>query len=308
MPESPDGHGPRPPFDLQAYLKVRRSTVNQFLEDLLRDAVAPPRLVAAMQYSLTAGGKRLRPILCLAAADAVGGRPDDALYAGCALELIHTYSLIHDDLPVMDDDDLRRGKPTCHVAFDEATALLAGDALLTLAFELLSQDRAATGPSDADRLRVIHLVSSAAGYHGMIGGQMLDISAEGGAISMPELERMHRLKTGAMIEAAVAAGAILGGGDSIQIQQLKRYAGNIGLAFQIMDDILNVEGDPELLGKAVGTDQHRQKSTYPSLLGLDDSKALAAEIVDNALMAIELFDTKADPLRTLARYIIERRR
>ena len=308
MPDPGNDRGPTPEFDLQAYLKVKRTAVNAFLENLLQDLQAPPRIVAAMHYSLTAGGKRLRPILCLAAADAVGGRSEDVLYAGCALELIHTYSLIHDDLPVMDDDDLRRGKPTCHVAFDEATALLAGDALLTLAFEVLSQERSRSRAPDAERLRVIHMVSTAAGYGGMIGGQMLDMAAEGRSIALPDLERMHRLKTGAIIEAAVGVGAILGGGDSIQIQQLKRYAGNIGLAFQIMDDILNVEGDPNLLGKAVGTDQDRQKSTYPSLLGLDDSKALAAEIVDNALMAIELFDTKADPLRILARYIIERRR
>jgi geranylgeranyl diphosphate synthase type II len=308
MPDPGNDLGPKPEFDLQAYLKLKRTAVNAFLENLLRDVNAPPRIVAAMHYSVTAGGKRLRPILCLAAADAVGGRSEDVLYAGCALELIHTYSLIHDDLPVMDDDDLRRGKPTCHVAFDEATALLAGDALLTLAFEVLSQERSRSRATDAERLRVIHMVSKAAGYGGMIGGQMLDIAAEGRSIALPELERMHRLKTGAMIETAVGVGAILGGGDSIQIQQLKRYAANIGLAFQIMDDILNVEGDPNLLGKAVGTDQDRHKSTYPSLLGLDDSKALAAEIVDNALMAIELFDTKADPLRILARYIIERRR
>jgi geranylgeranyl diphosphate synthase type II len=308
MPDPGNDRGPKPEFDLQAYLKLKRTAVNAFLENLLQDVNAPPRIVAAMHYSVTAGGKRLRPILCLAAADAVGGRSEDVLDAGCALELIHTYSLIHDDLPVMDDDELRRGKPTCHVAFDEATALLAGDALLTLAFEVLSQERSRSRTTDAERLRVIHMVSTAAGYGGMIGGQMLDIAAEGRSVALPDLERMHRLKTGAMIEAAVGVGAILGGGDSIQIQKLKRYAGNIGLAFQIMDDILNVEGDPNLLGKAVGTDQDRQKSTYPSLLGLDDSKALAAEIVDNALMAIELFDTKADPLRILARYIIERRR
>jgi geranylgeranyl diphosphate synthase type II len=308
MPDPGNDRGPKSEFDLQAYLKVKRTAVNTFLENLIQDVNAPPRIVAAMHYSVTAGGKRLRPILCLAAAEAVGGRSEDALYAGCALELIHTYSLIHDDLPVMDDDELRRGKPTCHVAFDDATALLAGDALLTLAFEVLSQERSRSRATDAERLRVIHMVSTAAGYGGMIGGQMLDMAAEGRSVALPDLERMHRLKTGAMIEAAVGVGAILGGGDSIQIQQLKRYAANIGLAFQIMDDILNVEGDPNLLGKAVGTDQDRQKSTYPSLLGLDDSKALAAEIVDNALMAIELFDTKADPLRILARYIIERRR
>jgi geranylgeranyl diphosphate synthase type II len=299
---------PAPDFDLAAYLKIKRFAVNEFLENLLQDTSAPPRIVAAMHYSVTAGGKRLRPILCLAAAEAVGGRSEDALYAGCALELIHTYSLIHDDLPVMDDDALRRGKPTCHVAFDEATALLAGDALLTLAFEVLSRDRPDIRPGAADRLRVIQTIARAAGCQGMIGGQMLDISAEGSTLSRPELERMHRLKTGALIDAAVVAGAILGGGDSIQIQQLKRYAGNIGLAFQIMDDILNVEGDPALLGKAVGTDQDRQKTTYPSLLGLPEAKALAAEIVDNALMAIDIFDKKSEPLKSLARYIIQRRR
>ena len=214
--------------------------VDASLKKMFQDSQASDIIAKAMEYSLMAGGKRIRPVLCLAACEAVGGVPEDALTAACALEMIHTYSLIHDDLPAMDDDELRRGKPTCHIAFDEATAVLAGDALLTLAFEVLSSANFNTGNQAAQSLQVIHLISAAAGYRGMIQGQMLDIASEGAKLSGDELETMHRLKTGALIEASLACRALLGGADSRQRELLNSYGRKIGLAFQVADDILNV--------------------------------------------------------------------
>jgi geranylgeranyl diphosphate synthase type II len=295
-------------FNLRSYINSKNKQINRYLESILADTMQDQQLVAAMRYSLMAGGKRLRPILCLAAAEAVGGRQDEALPAAGALEMIHTYSLIHDDLPAMDDDELRRGKPTCHVAFDEATAILAGDALLTLAFQILSSAEISNPEQAFAWLQVIRTIADAAGYCGMIQGQMLDISSEGRNLSMGELESMHQLKTGALITAALRCGAIIGGAGKDQQAALEAYAVNIGLAFQVADDILNVEGDPELLGKAVGTDQLREKSTYPSILGLNESKQFANKIVRNALQAIENFDKRSDALRAIATYIIERKR
>ncbi len=294
-------------FELKSYIAQQNKLVNEYLESIYQKADDSLRIVQAMKYSLMAGGKRLRPILCLAAAEAVGGEAVDVLPAAGALEMIHSYSLIHDDLPAMDNDELRRGKPTCHVAFDEATAILAGDALLTLAFEILSSVQISKATDSAKWLSVIRLISRAAGYHGMIQGQMLDISSEGQQLSRCELESLHLLKTGALIEASLLSGAVLGGGNYQQIEVIERYAQNIGLAFQVADDILNVEGDPELMGKAVGTDQLRGKSTYPSILGLKESKEFAKTLVRNALQAIEFFDNKSDPLRAIATYVIERK-
>jgi geranylgeranyl diphosphate synthase type II len=255
-----------------------------------------------------AGGKRIRPILCLAATEAAGADPEDAMPAACALEMIHTYSLIHDDLPAMDDDAMRRGKPTCHTAFDEATAILAGDALLTLAFQTLSSIEIRKVEQAAKWLDVIQLISYAAGYCGMIQGQMLDMVSEGKQLTLADLKSMHRLKTGALIEASLSGGAVLGGLNSTRVSMLKSYAQNIGLAFQVTDDILNVEGDPEIMGKAVGTDKLHHKATYPSLLGLKESKNFAGQLVENALQALESFDQKAEPLRAIAKYIIERKK
>ena len=293
-------------FDLRTYLQSKQWQVNDRLVRLLPPA-ASSRIADAMGYSVMAGGKRLRPVLCLASTEAVDGRSEDALIAAVALELIHTYSLIHDDLPAMDDDALRRGKPTCHVAFDEATAILAGDALLTLAFQLLALQKGTAGVPADRQLQVIHVVATAAGYEGMIGGQMADIASEGHRIALSKLEQLHLMKTGALINAAIKTGAILGGGTLEQIQHLDSYAQNLGLAFQITDDILNVEGDPALLGKAVGTDEQKKKSTYPALLGLEESRKLAANRVKGALQALEYFDKKADPLRAVAQYIIDRK-
>ncbi|NNL77004.1 MAG: polyprenyl synthetase family protein [Desulfobacterales bacterium] len=295
-------------LNLDLYLDSKRKLINAHLREFLQGASKSKRLVEAMRYSLMAGGKRLRPVLCLVAAEVVGGQNSDMLRAACAIEMIHTYSLIHDDLPVMDNDAMRRGKPTCHIAFDEATALLAGDALLTLAFQILSAVEIKNDSQALKWIRVLHRIAHAAGYQGMIEGQMRDIDAEDRLISLKELRKFHALKTGALIEAAVYAGAVLGGGNTEQLEQLGIYAQNIGLAFQVKDDILNVEGDPKLLGKAVGTDKVRKKNTYPSLMGLKESKSFAKKLVNQALQAIGSFNDRAEPLRAIANYIIQRKR
>jgi geranylgeranyl diphosphate synthase type II len=295
-------------FDLSAYIKNKNQQINVALEKILHDSQPSEPIVQAMKYSLMADGKRIRPVLCLAAAEAVGGKPQTVLPAACALEIVHTYSLIHDDLPAMDNDDLRRGKPTCHVAFDEATAILAGDALLTLAFQVLSSVQF-TGENQASGwLKVIHIISTAAGYQGMIRGQMLDMASEGQHLTVDELKSMHALKTGALIEASLVCGALLADARKHQLEILQTYAQNIGLAFQVTDDILNVEGNPKEMGKAVGTDQLREKSTYPAILGLETSRQFAKNLVEKALQALEVFDKKAEPLRGLATYIIDRKR
>jgi geranylgeranyl diphosphate synthase type II len=295
-------------FDLNAYFAEKIERINMALESILMTSERPDRLLEAMTYSLMAGGKRFRSVLCVAAAEAVGGDLEDVLPAACALEMVHTYSLIHDDLPAMDDDDLRRGQATCHKAFDEATAILAGDALLTLAFQTLSSIATGRDQQAVKWLRVIQLISHAAGYCGMIQGQMLDIASEGSQLKLNELKSMHRLKTGALIEVSLRCGAELVDANSSQIQLLESYAQYIGLAFQVTDDILNVEGDPAIMGKAVGTDKLRQKSTYPSLLGLEESKTFARKLIDNALQALGSFDQRAEPLRAIAQYIIDRKK
>jgi len=295
-------------FDLTNYLNDKKELVNSELDKILRNFTSSSHIIKAMEYSLMAAGKRIRPILCLAATKAVGGNLESALPAACAIEMIHTYSLIHDDLPAMDDDELRRGKPTCHVAFDEATAILAGDALLTLAFQILSSHVKIKESEALIWLNVIQVISKAAGYKGMIDGQMKDIISEGTSLSLDDLENMHALKTGALIEASIVSGAILGNGSQEQIKQLGIYAKNTGLAFQVTDDILNVEGNPAVMGKAAGTDKHRNKSTYPLIMGLKESKEFATDIVNNALKSIEFFDNKADPLRAVAEYILKRKK
>jgi geranylgeranyl diphosphate synthase, type II len=298
----------REELDLKAYLEERRQLVNRALAAYLPAVRGPAfRVVQAMHYSLFAGGKRLRPILCLAAAEAVGGGREEALPLACALEMIHTYSLIHDDLPAMDDDDLRRGQPTCHKQFDEATAILAGDGLLTEAFYIL----AAAAPRFQGRelmlLEVQELLSEAAGYRGMVGGQMLDLMAEGRRITLKELELVHRLKTGALLTAATRAGALAGGGSRPQVAALTAYGERFGLAFQITDDLLDVEGEAAEMGKAPGMDEKRQKATYPALLGLETSRQWAGRLVQEALAELEPFKERAAALRELARYLLVRR-
>jgi geranylgeranyl diphosphate synthase type II len=292
-------------FDLPAYLSAVGARVTAAIDDCLPGTEPGNRLDEAMRYSLMAGGKRIRPALCLAASEAVGGHTLAALPVACALEMIHTYSLIHDDLPAMDDDDMRRGRPTCHVAFDEATAILAGDALLTLAFEIIaSMNSCPPGVAAA----VLREVAAAAGRRGMVAGQMLDMQSEGRRLSLGELEELHGLKTGAMMEAALVCGAMVGGGSPLQTTALRSYGKAVGLAFQVVDDILNVEGDPAVLGKAVGTDRLRKKNSYPVLMGLDRSRELARDLMNTAVGALAAFDSKADPLRAIARYVVERKK
>lgn len=296
-------------FDLKPYLQERREQIDRCLKEALAAPSPSSRLAQAMFYAVMAGGKRLRPILCVAAAESIGARQASVMPMACALELIHTYSLIHDDLPAMDDDERRRGKPTCHIQFDEATAILAGDALLTLAFEVLAA--AAASAENNAQVRWVHaiaLVSCAAGRFGMIEGQMRDMAFEGTRISVDALEELHRLKTGKMIESAVVSGSLIVGASHAQQQALCEYGRHLGLAFQVTDDILNVTGTPEQLGKATGTDQLRGKNTYPALLGLDAAQRYAQHLVNRALKTLDTFDKDADPLRAIARYVIERKR
>lgn len=294
-------------FQLQEYFNDKQKLINDTLQKLLLEHTISGRLAEAMTYAAMANGKRLRPILCMATGEAIGGgRKQDMVLAGCAIEFIHSYSLLHDDLPAMDDDDFRRGKPTCHVAFDEATAILAGDGLLTLAFEILSNRNLYQGNDYKSWLDIIQIISKAAGAVGMVEGQERDLSAEGRLVDVQSLENIHRLKTGALIDASVLTGAVIGGAGNKQLQHLKQYANNLGMAFQVVDDLLNVEGDPQVMGKAVGTDQEKDKSTYPALIGIDASKQLARKLVDDALHALAIFDNKSDPLRAIAEYVIDR--
>jgi geranylgeranyl diphosphate synthase type II len=295
-----------PDVDLKQYLEDRRLMVEEALEIALPERDGPEsRVVEAMRYSLFAGGKRLRPILCLAASEAVGGDIQSAMPAGCALEMIHTYSLIHDDLPAMDDDDLRRGKPTNHKVFGEAIAILAGDGLLTEAFVLLS-DYHSLLPERA--VQVIGVVAEAASYRGMVGGQVVDMLSQNKPADLETVQQMHSRKTAALIAAAAESGALAGKGSEAQVAALARYGRAIGLAFQIADDILDIEGDTELLGKTTGADEARGKVTYPAAVGLERSRQAANDMINDALAALEGFDYKANPLRSLAHYIITRKK
>lgn len=296
-------------FDLKPYLKDQRSVIDAALDGYIKRFCMSERMLQPVAYVIAAGGKRLRPILCLAACAAVGGKTASALPVAVALEMIHTYSLIHDDLPALDNDAIRRGKPTCHVQFDEATAILTGDALLTMSFELIAEaGREAPSHDSVLWLKVIKLVAKSAGCRGMIEGQAMDLAFEGVKLTQDELESMHRLKTGALIKVAVQCGGLIGNGSDRQIEQLTQYADNIGLAFQVVDDLLNIKGDPSITGKAVGTDQLRQKNTYPSLLGIDASEQYAGRLIDHALQTLDIFDSKADSLRAIAEYVVHRNR
>lgn len=294
-------------MDLKAYLRERRQVIDQGLDRFLpAEQGYPKRLHSAMRYSIFAGGKRLRPILTLAACEAVGGNLKHALPAACSLEMIHTYSLIHDDLPAMDNDDLRRGVATNHKAFGEAMAILAGDALLTHAFHVLS-DPEFLSVQEAERLRIVREISDAAGSKGMVGGQAVDILSEGSeTIDQPTLEYIHTRKTGAMIRAAVRVGARVGGADEIEMADLTGYGEKIGLAFQITDDLLDILGDERKLGKHVGSDLERGKKTYPALFGMKESEKRAHELMEAAVDALSRFDHRAEPLREMAQYVVER--
>jgi len=292
---------------LKAYLQDRQKIVEEALERYLpgEDNI-PSDVYKAVRYSVFNGGKRIRPILCLAAADAVGGDLGVTIPVACALELIHSYSLIHDDLPAMDNDDFRRGKPTCHKVFGEDIAILAGDALLTEAFVLLSRTEKVRLSAEK-RLAVIQEIAQAAGIDGMVGGQALDVLSEKFASEEKTLREIHRRKTGALIAAAVKSGAIISNAPKEKIQALAEYGINVGLAFQIADDILNVEGDRELMGKETGSDAARGKLTYPSLMGLEKAKEKLAKYIEAAEVSLSDFDERARPLLLIARYVKERK-
>ena len=293
-------------FFLKAYLEDRQSIVEEALQRYLPENDIPAEIYEAVRYSVFNGGKRIRPILCLAAAEAVGGDLAPAMPVACALELIHSYSLIHDDLPSMDNDDFRRGKPTCHKVFEENIAILAGDALLTEAFVLLSRAEKVMFSAEK-RLAVIQEIAHAAGISGMVGGQALDVISEKSGANEKTLQEIHRRKTGALIVAAVKSGAIIFNAAKEKIQSLTEYGINVGLAFQIADDILNVEGDREVMGKGTGSDVARNKLTYPSLLGIQVAKEKLAQYIEMAVASLSGFDERAMPLIVIARYIKERK-
>ena len=293
---------------IKQYLDERKTLVDKALQKFMpKPSGLASDVIRAMNYSLFAGGKRIRPILCIAGAEAVGGSVDNVEPVACAIELIHTYSLIHDDLPVMDNDDLRRGKPTNHKVFGEAVAVLAGDGLLTLAFKLMAGYGAEKDVKKKALLRIIDLIASAAGYKGMVGGQVVDITYEGKEPDAAVVEYIHRHKTAALIAASVTAGTILAGGTTDEEKSINRYGQQIGLAFQIADDILNIEGDRKVIGKGIGSDKKKGKITYPSVFGTAESKTIQKELITNAIDSLKRFDTRAEPLRSLARYIIERK-
>ncbi len=290
-------------------LKTFQVRAESALDRWLPPAALPPgRLHEAMRYATLGPGKRVRPVLVYATGSALGAALDGLDGSAAAVEIIHAYSLIHDDLPAMDDDDLRRGRPTCHRAYDEATAILAGDALQALAFKVLAADPACT-VEPARRIEMIAVLADASGSIGMAGGQAIDLGAVGQKISLAELENMHLHKTGALISASVRLGFLAAGvTDSGLAQRLDTYARSVGLAFQVQDDILDVEGNTEVIGKPQGSDQDRDKPTYPNLLGMDAAKATAQRLCDSALDSLAILDARADTLRELARYIVQRDR
>lgn len=285
---------------VKEFLREKQLRVEQAMQACLaRYSDAPEGLVEAMRYSLMGAGKRVRPALVLGACELVCGKDDPALPAACALEMIHTYSLIHDDLPAMDNDDFRRGKPTCHKKFGEAAALLAGDALLTLAFSEMSR---------TENMAAVRELAEAAGVSGMVGGQYRDMQAEGSKLSIEELRRIHAGKTGALITASVRIGALLGNASDTALQALTRYGQQLGLLFQITDDILDVVGDAAALGKSTGKDAKTGKATYPALFGLETARAMAWSAADSAIHELHGLGPEAETFRALANYLLERDR
>ncbi|MET4025314.1 geranylgeranyl diphosphate synthase type II [Marinobacter sp. MBR-99] len=288
----------------QEFLEQCRRQIDQALERSIRNGAASPRLDDAMRYSVLGGGKRIRPALCLAAARAIGAESSTALTPACALELVHAYSLVHDDLPAMDDDDLRRGRPTVHIAFDEATAILAGDALQTLAFALLAE---APGLSDQQRIAMIRELASASGHQGMVGGQAIDLESVGHRLTIEQLESMHRHKTGALIEASVRLGALTSASvTDKQLAALSEFASALGLAFQVQDDLLDIEGDTEVIGKRQGSDAAREKPTYPALLGIAGAREHLEQLLAQAQSALDSFGDEAEVLRAMADFVVAR--
>jgi geranylgeranyl diphosphate synthase type II len=294
-------------MNLNLYLQKKRKLADSFLKKYIsakkKDKNCPRHLSDAMGYALMAGGKRVRPILCIAAYEAVGGNTDNILPVAASLELIHTYSLIHDDLPAMDDDDFRRNQPTTHKVYGEATAILAGDGLLTDAFSIVSKANA----SPKTLISVINELSCGSGPEGMVGGQTVDILLEGKKANKKQLFYIHTHKTGALIRASVRIGAIMAKASPARLNALTEYGEKIGLAFQVIDDILDVTGTKEELGKSAGADDARGKNTYPSIFGLNASQKIADELISDSLNALKIFNKKAEPLEEIAKYIISRR-
>ena len=296
-------------MDIKRYLQEKKGIVDSALERYFpREEEFPSTLQEAIRYSLFAGGKRIRPILSMASFEAVGGKGDKILPFACALENIHTYSLIHDDLPAIDNDDYRRGKPTCHKVFGVAIAILAGDGLLTEAFRLMTTRPAQDRPSGDEELilDLINEVAQAAGVLGMVGGQVADVESEGKVADLPMVQYIHTHKTGAMILVSVRVGAKLGGAKGGILNALTSYGESLGLAFQIIDDILNVKGKAALMGKKTGSDLLKGKATYPSVLGVEESKRRAHELVGLAVDALSQLGPEADSLREIARFVITR--
>lgn len=293
-------------FDLKDYLARRREMVDAALERMLPGDRAGGRILEAARYSLFAGGKRLRPILCLAGAEAVGGDPEKVMFCACAMEMVHSYSLVHDDLPAMDDDDLRRGLPTNHKVYGEGMAVLAGDGLLTQAMVLLTDPAHTDGLDPRRVLQAAHVVMSAAGMEGMVGGQAADLESENSEPNLAMVEFIHARKTGALITASVQSGALLGGGAPDQVRQLARYGRRIGLAFQIADDLLDLTGDPRKLGKSTGADEARGKMTYPLAAGPSAAREAGWRLVNQAMEIARELGPAAEPLAVLAGYIMER--
>ncbi len=294
-------------MDFLKYLSDRGDLVNRALDAMLpREDNRPEVLHRAMRYSLLPGGKRVRPVLAMAAAEAVGNTPESVLPLAVALECIHSYSLIHDDLPAMDNDDLRRGKPTVHKVFGEAIAVLAGDALLTLAFELLSAPGTVRSYRPDRLISVIGELSQAAGSRQLVGGQAVDITSEGRQVDLETVDYIVRTKTGALIKASLVCGAVLAGGEREQVELLGRYGRDLGAMFQIKDDLLDLEGDPVKMGKAVKKDDSRGKATYPRLLGLERSKEMIRELLASSLDALRPLGQRAEPLALLSKFVAER--
>jgi geranylgeranyl diphosphate synthase type II len=281
--------------------------IDETLEKIIPPEDAfPPSIHKAIRHSLLGGGKRIRPILALTANELVGGDPEGMIPFACGIELIHTYSLIHDDLPAMDDSEFRRGKPSAHKAFGEPIAILAGDALLTLAFQVMTDATFLNGCKPGPVLEAIHVVAQAAGLQGMVGGQTVDIETQGNSFDLSLLEYIHTHKTGALIVGSVKAGAILGGATEVEVASLATYGHTIGLAFQIIDDILDIEGSKKDLGKGTGLDLMQDKATYPRLLGLEESRKRAEALIGQAEESLAQFGAKAETLKQIARYICRR--
>ncbi|HET8721871.1 MAG TPA: farnesyl diphosphate synthase [Nitrospira sp.] len=295
-------------MNITDYLEQKRIEVDRFLDEVTPSAGTPPTtLHESMRYSLLAGGKRVRPILAIAAAEALGPPPPGMMAVACSLEFIHTYSLIHDDLPSMDNDDFRRGKPTNHKVYGEAMAILAGDALLTMAFDVASRPELMKGCDPARQVRILQELAFGSGNMGMVGGQVFDIQAEQQDIDLATLQNIHKHKTGMLIRAAVRMGAIAGGANDRQLDDMTGYAEDVGLAFQIADDVLNVTGTREELGKNPNTDAERGKKTYPTFYGVEGAKKLAGECVARGIARLSSFGPSANSLRDLARYITARK-